>query len=97
MNPFEQQWRKLTARARLAGDTRGVNAPYGFATRVAARAAALPPGSPWALFERFAVRGLIVAAACGVAAMALGYSILTSEQADDYAVTDPVGEILNLS
>jgi hypothetical protein len=97
MNEFDHQWQKLTALARQAGDPRDLAAPYGFATRVAAQAIALPPASPWAAFERFALRGLLVAAACGVAAIAFNYSIITSEQADDYAGTDPVAEILNLS
>ncbi len=97
MNQFDHQWQKLTALARQAGDPRDVAAPYGFATRVAARAVTLPPASPWAAFERFALRGLLVAAACGVAAIAVNYTIFSSEPADDYATTDTVGEILNLS
>jgi len=97
MNQFDQQWQKLTTLARKAADTRDVAAPYGFAVRVAARAATLPAAPPWALFERFAFRGLMVAAVFGVGAMALGFSSILSEPADDYASTDTVAEILDLS
>ena len=97
MKQFDHQWQKLTALARQAGDDRDTAAPYGFATRVAARAAALPASAPWAPFERFALRGLMVAAAFGVAAVAFNYSTLTSEQTDAYATVDTVGEMLDLS
>ena len=98
MNRFDQQWQKLTALARQAGDDRDAAVPYGFSTRVAAQAV-FAPSSPWAAFERFALRGLVVAAACGVAAVAMNYSILSSDQADLYATgtTDTVVELLDLS
>ena len=97
MNQFDHQWQKLTALARQAGDPRDAAAPYGFATRVAAQAVALPPAGPWAGLERFALRGLMVAAACGVAAVAINYVVFSAEPSDDYATTDTVGEILNLT
>ena len=97
MNQFDQQWQKLTTLARKAADTRDVAAPYGFAVRVVAQAATLPAASPWALFERYALRGLMVAAVFGVAAMAMGFSNILSEPADDYAAADTVPEILDLS
>lgn len=97
MNQFDQQWQKLTALARQAADNRDVAAPYGFAVRVAAHAATLPSVSPWALFERFAFRGLMVAAVFGVGAMAMGFSNILSEPADDYAAADTVVEILDLT
>jgi hypothetical protein len=97
MNHFDQQWQKLTALARQAPEARDVVAPPGFATRVAARAATTAADSPWAVFERFALRGLVVAAVCGVAAIALNYSAFTSEQSDEYPATDTVSELLDLS
>jgi len=97
MNRFDHHWQKLTALARQAPDERTAAAPPGFATRVAARAALAPADSPWAVFERFALRGLVAAAACGVAAIALNYSSLTAEPTDDYAATDTVSELLDLS
>lgn len=97
MNQFDQQWQKLTALARRAADARDCAAPYGFAVRVAAQAVNLPAFSPWALPERFAFRGLMVAAAFGLGAMAFGFSTIMPEPADDYAITDTVAEILDLT
>jgi hypothetical protein len=96
MNRFEHQWQKLVALARQApADPAAM--PFGFATRVAAQAAALPAGTPWRSLERFAFRGLLVAGACSVAAIAFNYSGLLSDQSDDYASADTVGELLSLS
>lgn len=96
MSPFDRQWQKLIALARSApADPAAM--PYGFATRVAAQAAAAPAAGPWAVLERFALRGLMVAAAFGVAAVAFNYSSLLSDRAEDYASTDTVGELLDLS
>ena len=97
MSSFDHQWRRLTALARQAPADRDTAVPPGFATRVAARAAALPAGTPWLSLERFALRGLIVAAAFGVAAMAFNFSSLLSDQGEDYASTDTVSELLDLS
>jgi hypothetical protein len=97
MKRFDHQWQKLTALARQAGESRDTAAPYGFATRVATRAAAMPASAPWAAFERFALRGLVLAAVFGVAAVAFNYSTVTSEQTDAYAADDAVGEMLDLS
>lgn len=95
MNRFDQQWQKLTALARSA-PAEPAAAPHGFATRVAARAAATPL-APWAGFERVALRGLLVAAALGVAAIALNYSVIQSEPADDFAATDAIPELLGIT
>lgn len=96
MNRFDHQWQKLTALARSAPAVPAAAAPYGFATRVAAQAA-LAPASPWAGFERFARRGLLVAAALGVAAIAFNYSAFQSEQGDDFAPTDAIPELLDIT
>ena len=97
MSRFDHQWQKLTALARQACDDRAVAAPYGFATRVVTRAAAAPAVSPWAPFERFALRGLLVAAAFGMGAVAFNYAYLQADTADEYAATDTVGELLDVS
>ena len=97
MSSFDHQWQRLTALARQAPADRDPGIPPGFATRVAARAAALPPGSPWQFLERFAVRGLVVATVFGVAAVAFNYSSLLSDQGEDYVSTDTVSELLALS
>ena len=99
MNSFDRQWQRLTALARQAPAHGDVAIPTGFATRVAARASALPAGTPWQFLERFAVRGLVAAAVCSVAAVVYNFSILSSDQADTYATgtTDTVAELLDIS
>ncbi len=98
MNPIDHQWQKLTALARSA-PVEPVGVPFGFATRVAATAATAPAAGPWAAFERLGLRGLMVAAAFGVASVALNYSALVTEQTDLYATgtTDTVVELLDIS
>lgn len=98
MNQYDQQWRKLATLARQAGDSRDTAAPYGFATRVAARAGALPIGPAAIVFERVALRGLMVAAAFGLAAIGFNFTTLvTYTQTDAYVAADMVGELLDLS
>ncbi|MBL9214350.1 MAG: hypothetical protein JNG83_02625 [Opitutaceae bacterium] len=95
MNRFDDQWRKLTAAARSAPAEPAPGIPYGFAVRVAAQAAAAPAG-PWAALERFGLRGLAVAAACGVAAITFNL-VMPPETVDELAAGDTVGELLDLS
>ena len=98
MNRFTNQWQKLVALARQAADDRAAAAPYGFGPRVAAQAAALPPAGLTAVFERLALRGLVVAAAFSVAAIAFGlFSFRSEPSAADAATDDSVGEVLDLS
>lgn len=98
MSRFDSSWRKLVTLARQApADSRDDSAPPGFATRVAAQAASRPATSGWTLLGKLAFRGLLVAAACGVAAIALNFSVLTSEPSVDYAAVDSVGELLDFS
>lgn len=99
MNRFDHQWQKLTALARQAPADRDPALPPGFATRVAARAVASPSSGPWFALERFALRGFIAAAACGVAAVAYGFPSLTADSIDLYATgtADTVVELLDLS
>ena len=99
MSSFDHQWQRLTALARQAPADGDVAIPPGFATRVAAQAETLPTGTPWLSLERFALRGLVVAAVCSVAAVAYNFSSLSSDQADTYATgtTDTVAEMLDLS
>jgi hypothetical protein len=98
MNRFDHQWRKLTALARSAPVEPEATAPYGFAVRVAARAAALP-ATPWLSLERFALRGLVAAAACSLAAVAINYTEPSSDQQDNYVsgTTDSMVELLDIS
>lgn len=94
MNPPRQPWDQLAAAARRAPDERDTAAPYGFATRVAARAFAAPPPSMQALLEKFALRGFFVTALLGLAAAGYGYTTLTAESDADLLAGDVVGEIL---
>lgn len=98
MNRFDHQWQKLITAARQA-PVDPATAPYGFATRVAAQAVTMAP-APWLSLERFALRGLAVAAVCSVAAFALNFTELSSEQQPDiYATgtTDTLVDMLDLS
>lgn len=98
MNQFDQQWKKLTALARQAGDTREVSAPHGFATRVVARSGLMPQEVAWAPFEYFALRGLMVAAAFGVMAAAFNFTnFVTSSPSEAYVAAETVDEMLELS
>ena len=72
--------------------------PAGFATRVAARAAA--DGSvagPWAMLERLALRGLVAAAACCVAAVAFNYFSSTPELPDEAELDETMSVMLDIS
>lgn len=98
MNRFDQQWGRLTKLARSAPAEADASAPYGFSTRLASAGIAGVP-APWMSFERFAWRGLLCAAVCGVVAMASNLSILSAEQSDIYSVgtTDTIVEMLDIS
>lgn len=86
MKHFDEKWQKLTTLARQAPAETAPAAPYGFATRVVALAQATPPSNPWSVLERFALRGFVAAAVCGVAAIAFSYSGLLPESGDDIPV-----------
>lgn len=94
MSQFDQQWRNLVALARQAPAS-DVEAPFGFATRVAAQAALAP--APWASLERFAVRGLLAASTCCVAAVAFNYFGRSSEAAAESQLEEAVNTVLELS
>lgn len=97
MNSFNQDWQKLVALARQAppaGDDLIV--PPGFATRVAALAAARP-ASPWGGLERFALRGLVAAISCCAAVMIYSYFGQGSELLDEAELNDSVAEFVSLS
>ena len=55
--------------------------------------------APWFPLERFALRGLFLAAACSVAAVVFNFADLSGEQADTYATgtTDTLVELLDIS
>jgi hypothetical protein len=96
MNKFDQQWQKLTTLARQA-PTPDASAPYGFATRMAAAGLAAPAESPWAGFERYALRGLLAAATLCVAAVAFNLSAVLGSHDDEAELDDTVSQVLDLS
>jgi len=97
MNAAHQAWQKLVTAARAAPAPADESAPFGFSTRLAGLAFAGPAASPWALFEKFAVRGLIAACAFGIAAVAFGYSAWSSDRDTDNTADEGVAEVLDLS
>jgi len=97
MSTDDRTWQKLAAAARAVRDERDLAAPYGFSTRVAALAMTAPVASPWALFEKFAIRGLIAASVFGVAAVAFGYGAWTGDHENDVASYDAVADVLDLT
>lgn len=96
MNPHPQAWQKLAAAARAHRDERPVDAPYGFATQIAARAFAAPGLEGRSQLEKFALRGLIAACALGLAATTFGVVSGPSDEAELVA-GDVVAEILERS
>lgn len=97
MNDFDQRWQKLATLARQAPAPACEAAPFGFSTRVAARAMAARPASG-ALLEKFALRGLVAALTLGAASLAFSFSALTGEIEEDVTLAaDPLPELLELS
>ncbi len=95
MNQFDQQWQKLVTLARQAPESGDVQIPYGFAVRLAAQAGTR--AAPWASLERFALRGLLAAAACCVAAVAFSYFSRSSELSEDAGLDETVTAVLDIS
>ena len=82
MNSPEKRWTRLAASARTVPDARSTEAPYGFATRVAALAGSAErfKGS---LLERFSWRAVGVACLLAVVSTAVSYSVGTTSPDDD--------------
>ncbi len=96
MNDFESRWSRLTAAARLAPVREDVAAPFGFATRVAARAMSPAPAVTWiAAMRQFSFRALWLAGVLMLASMAANYVAFASGEDDEQSVVDPVSEVLS--
>jgi hypothetical protein len=85
-------WTRLTAAARQISDERDTSAPYGFSTRVVARAFASELRSI-NLLERFSLRAVAVAGLLALASVAVNYSAVTNSGAnvsvdDEFLPTD---------
>jgi hypothetical protein len=98
MKDFESRWQQLVAVARRAPVADDAAAPYGFATRIAARAMnEQKPPALLAVFGRFSVRALWVACLLMLASMAANYIALAGGEDDEQGLTDPVSEVLSSS
>jgi hypothetical protein len=95
MKDFDARWQRLVTAARQAPVADEVAAPYGFATRVAARALG-EPGRPalLAMFGRLSVRALWVAGLLMLASMAANYLAFAGNEDDEQNLLDPVSEVL---
>jgi hypothetical protein len=99
MKDFDTKWQRLTALARQAPETADDSLPYGFATRVAARAMeARSVLVPRLLLERLALRGLLAACVLSLASVAYSFTALTGGAEEDLTLAaDPLPELLELS
>jgi len=96
MKDFPSRWDQLTAAARQAPAPADAVAPYGFATRVVARAFSPPPALPrLAAFRQFSFRALWLAGVLMLASMAANYVAFASGEEDEQSVVDPVSEVLS--
>jgi hypothetical protein len=98
MKDFESRWQQLVTVARQAPVADDATAPYGFATRIAARALS-EQGRPAlvAVFGRFSVRALWVACLLMLVSMAANYIAFAGGEDDEQGLTDPVSEVLSAS
>ena len=92
MKNFESRWQRLGVVARKAPTVDEVAAPYGFATRVAARAMSERP-PVLVVFGRFSVRALCVAGLLTLASGAANYLAFAGSADDEQVLTDPVSEV----
>jgi hypothetical protein len=97
MNDPQHPWTRLTTAARTVTDDRDTAAPFGFSTRVVARA--FDTGFARAsLLERFALRALGVACLLALLSVAVNYSALQRAAANEPELTDedPVSLLLTI-
>lgn len=90
MSEPKDNWLKLARLARQAPKPAGAEAPFGYATRVAARWAAgeSPAPSAWDVLEMFSLRSLVVAGALMVAVLFVSYDVTTPGWTQQYTVAD---------
>jgi hypothetical protein len=97
MNGFESKWQRLITAARQAPETRDAAAPYGFSTRIAARALSDERPARTAMFARISVRALWVACLLTLVSVATNYLAFASSEDDEQNLIDPVSDVLNAS
>lgn len=89
MSPDPSAWKKLTALVRSAPTDTDVAAPYGFSTRVVARAFAAQTATS-SVFAKVSLRALAVAALIAVVTAATSLKPVLNTMADDVAtLSDP--------
>lgn len=94
-DPFAA-WPRLVRAARSADETSSLDAPFGFATRVAALGLAAREEAP-ALVEAFALRALALAGIVATLAVVLNLGDVFAPGADDlFAANDTVSVVLAL-
>lgn len=95
MKDFDARWQRLVTAARQAPVADDVAAPYGFATRIAARALGAPERPALlAVLGRFSIRALWLAGLLMVASVAANYLAFAGNEDDELSLLDPVSEIL---
>jgi len=93
MNDFNSRWQRLVAAARRAPVTDEMAAPYGFATRVAARAVNEPRPGVAAIFARFSMRALYLACLLTLTGVATNYLAFAGTEDNEQNLIDPVSEV----
>ncbi|MFA6545845.1 MAG: hypothetical protein WCS99_15615 [Limisphaerales bacterium] len=90
MSEPQDNWQKLARLARQASRPAPESAPFGFATRVAARwvSGGQPGPSTWDVLELFSLRSLMVAAVLVVGAVVVSYDVATPGWTQQYTVAD---------
>lgn len=90
MSESKDNWQKLARLARQAPKPVEAAAPFGFATRVAARwsGGESPTPSAWDVLEVFSLRSLVVAGALMVAVVFVSYDVTTPGWTQQYTVAD---------
>ena len=90
MSEPTDHWQKLARLARQVPKPADAAAPFGFATRVAARwvASESPAPSAWDVLELFSMRSLVVAGALMFAAAFISYDVATPGWTQQFSEAD---------
>jgi hypothetical protein len=95
MKDFESRWANLVQAARQAPVAEDVSVPYGFATRVAARAMTAERPGWLAGCGRLSMRALWMACLLMLASAAANYIAFAGGEEDEQSLLDPVAEVLS--
>ena len=94
MRNFDSKWQRLVVGARQAPVADEAAAPYGFATRVSARAMSEPPPGVAAIFGRFSVRALYLACLLTLTGAAANYFVFAGTEDNEQNLIDPISEVV---